>query len=41
LAHPGRRLTTKNSYRKNMMLYLMVAVVYGKSKDEAHQGEEW
>ena len=40
--HPGRRLTTKNTYRKEMMRYWMVAVVfiehvYGKPKDEAQQ----
>ena len=26
-AHPGRRLTTKNSFRKKMMLYWIVTVV--------------
>jgi len=40
-AHPGRRLTTKNSYRKIMMLHWMVAVVYGRPKDKAQQREEW
>ena len=38
--HPGRRLTTKISYRQKMMRYWMVAVsfiVYGKPKDEAQQ----
>ena len=40
-AHPGRRFTTKNSYRRKMTLYLMVAVVYGKPKDEAQQRKEW
>jgi len=40
-AYPGRRLAIKNSYRKKMMLYWMVTVVYGKPKGEAQQREEW